>query len=120
MTGITYRNMGRPAGTYGDVARALCHAASQGPATVRALAERAQVGYSTARYTASRLCDRGELVVLDGGCRPAVLATPSIAPMAPTGDSLGNALAALHRSFWDMPPSSTASDTLEDDDPGGI
>lgn len=118
---------GRPAGTYGGVALALRHAATQGPGTVRALAQRAQVGYATARYTASRLCERGELVVLDGQARPAVLAAPEALPVQPGGDTLGDALAALHASFWGSGPSGPSAPAvpaqpaaLEDDDPGGI
>lgn len=57
----------------GEVSEALVRAAQAGPAPVRELAARAGVGYSVARYTATRLVDRGELVVLHGG-RPAVLA----------------------------------------------
>lgn len=64
----------RPRGSYGEVAQALLDAATAGPAAVRDLAVRAQVGYSTARVTCSRLVDRGELVAVDGGVRPAVLA----------------------------------------------
>jgi hypothetical protein len=65
----------RPRGTHGDVAAALLQAAQTLPGTVRDLAGRAQVGYATARYTVSRLVDRGELVVHAAG-RPAVLAAP--------------------------------------------
>jgi hypothetical protein len=62
---------GRP---WGDVSRALlCAAAAAGPCTVRELAERACVGYASARYTSSRLVSRGELVALHEG-RPMVLA----------------------------------------------
>jgi hypothetical protein len=66
----------RPRGTHGDIAAALLQAA-QTPGTVRDLAGRAQVGYATARYTVSRLVDRGELVVHAAG-RPAVLAAPPL------------------------------------------
>lgn len=85
----------RPRGSYGDVAQALLQAAGRGPASVRALAERAQVGYGTARYTASRLLSVGDLVVLDPGVRPAVLAIPDCA----AHDDVGDPLADLGRLF---------------------
>lgn len=65
----------RPRGTYGDVALALLAAADGGPGGVRELAQRAQVGYSAAAWTCSRLVARGELVA-DRTARPAVLARP--------------------------------------------
>lgn len=95
-------HFGRPAGTYGEVGRALLRAAEHGPGSYRDLATRAQVGFDLARKTASRMCSRGELVVLDGGQRPAVLALPSATPVQPAGEGLGAALDALHRSFWDI------------------
>lgn len=82
-------------GCYGDVAQAMLGAAREGPATVRTLADRAQVGYGSAWYTATRLKARGELVELEGG-RPAVLAVP------PAGNELADKLDELHRSFWDL------------------
>jgi hypothetical protein len=109
----------RPHGTYGGIAVAMRSAAQQGPGTVRELAERAQVGYTAARYTASRLCNAGELVVLDGLGRPAVLAAASAVPVTPAGDGLGDALDALHACFWAGAGNSEAQ-ALEDDDPGGI
>lgn len=84
--------MSRPRG---ELAHALMKAAAAGPAPVRVLAERSQVGFAAARYTASRLVSAGDLVVLDGG-RPSVLAVP------PAGDALGDKLDELHRSFWDQ------------------
>lgn len=86
---------GRPQGSYGAVALALREAAASGPAPVRVLCERAQVGYAAGRYTASRLVAAGQLVPVQPG-RPMVLAVP------PKGDELGDHLAALHRSFWDL------------------
>jgi hypothetical protein len=83
----------------GELSQALVKAAASGPAPVRALAERAQVGYSAARYTASRMVDRGELVVLEAG-RPALLGVPSAPPVAPAGDEMGDHLDALHRAFF--------------------
>lgn len=82
-------------GCYGDVAVALLGAAREGPATVRTLAQRAQVGYGAAWYTACRLKERGQLVVVEEG-RPAVLAVP------PAGGELGQRLDELHRTFWDL------------------
>lgn len=86
----------RPRGSYGEVAQALLRAAGCGPAAVRTLAERAQVGYGAARYTASRLVSVGELVVLDPDARPAVLVLPDEAAGA-----MDAALAELERRFWD-------------------
>jgi predicted transcriptional regulator of viral defense system len=62
---------------------------------VAALAERAQVGSSAARVTASRMVERGDLVVLEPG-RPAVLA------IAPAGETLADKLDELARTFWDF------------------
>lgn len=87
---------GRPRGSYGDVAVALRDAAASGPASVRVLCERAQVGYVAGRYTASRLVANGALVPVQPG-RPMVLSLP------PVGDELGDHLVMLHRSFWDQP-----------------
>jgi hypothetical protein len=47
----------------GDTSQALRAAAVQ-PGTVRDLCARAQVGMGVGRYTASRMVQRGELVVL--------------------------------------------------------
>lgn len=80
----------------GDIARAMRQAAQEGPGTVRALACRAQVGYGLARCTATRLVQRGELVVVSEE-RPMVLAVP------PAGEGLGVVLSELHRSFWEQP-----------------
>lgn len=66
---------GRPVGAYGPVAKALCDTARSSPGAVRELCARAQVAYSRGRYTASRLVEAGELVVLQPG-RPAVLGAP--------------------------------------------
>jgi len=85
----------RPRGSYGPVAQALLSAAADGPGPVRQLASRAQVGFSAAEYTCSRLVRQGELVVLDGS-RPAVLAVP------PAGEDLADKLDELRRSFWDL------------------
>lgn len=66
----------------GEVSQALLHAAERGPATVRALAERALVGYGVAAYTASRMLSRGELAAVTER-RPMVLALPQQAAPAP-------------------------------------
>lgn len=63
---------GRP---LGELALAMLQAAQQGPATVKALSWRAQVGYGSARYTASRMLARGMLVVVKQA-RPAVVGLP--------------------------------------------
>lgn len=83
----------------GELSQALVKAATQGPGAVRTLAARAQVGYSAARYTASRMVDRGELVVLEAG-RPALLGVPTAVPQAPVGEAMGDHLEALHRAFF--------------------
>lgn len=93
----------RPPGSYGPVVRALCSAAKAGPGSYRDLAERAQVGYGSARRTTSRMVARGDLVVLDGNARPAILAAPTGHAVTPQGDAMADALDALHRSFWDLP-----------------
>lgn len=64
--------MSRPRESFGPVAQAMVQAARQQPGTVRQLAERAQVGYDVARYTAHRLVERGALRECTTG-RPAVL-----------------------------------------------
>ena len=55
----------------GDITKAMWEAALH-PGTVRELAARARVGYDVARYTASRMVDRGQLA-REPGTRPAVL-----------------------------------------------
>lgn len=67
-------DVGRLVGQYGPVAQALLQAVKQQPGAVRELAQRANVGYSAARYTVSRLASAG-VVELHGG-RPAVVAVP--------------------------------------------
>lgn len=86
----------RPRGSFGEVAQAMLAAAERGPGPVRELAERAQVGYDVARYTASRLVSVGELVVLDPDARPATLARPEDA-----ANGVDAALDELERSFWE-------------------
>jgi hypothetical protein len=89
----------RPYSAYGDVRHALAAAAMEAPGSVRQLAERAQVGYAVAKYTASRMLDRDELVVIVPG-RPAVLAAPTCPAIPPGGETLGDALQRLHQCFW--------------------
>jgi len=61
---------GRPRG---EIAQALLNAAAK-PGTVRQLAHRSLVGLAAARWTASRMLVRGELVSLSApGRRPYVL-----------------------------------------------
>jgi hypothetical protein len=82
----------------GEISLAMLSMAAQQPGTVRDLAMRAQVGYDVARYTATRLVERGQLVrVADQ--RPAVLGVAP--PQPPGGESLGLALQQLSRSFWE-------------------
>lgn len=90
----------RPRGTLGPVALALRHAAQHaGPGTVEALAARAGVGYAVARYTASRMVDRGELVVLYEG-RPAVLDVPAPAVEPAADDLVVDAYQLLTVDLW--------------------
>lgn len=87
----------------GDITRAMATAWQQGPASVPAIAQRACVGLSAARYTASRMLQRGDLVVVQGG-RPAVLGlAQDAAPSAkhdPDHDSYMRVLDILDSSFW--------------------
>jgi len=85
----------------GDIAEALSAAAAAGPAPIRTLAERAQVGYASARYTCSRMIGRAELVVLEGR-RPWVVALP----VPETGDGQGGAarFAAMPQQRWCVTP----------------
>lgn len=93
------RGAGRPVGAFGDVSRALlASASSAGPGTVRELAERACVGAAVARYTASRLVSRGELVPLSTA-RPMVLAAASGV-----------------RSFWEEAAAEAVADACDADD----
>lgn len=89
---------GRPRGSFGEIGRAMVNAAASGPAPVRVLAERAQVGYDAARYTASRLVRAGVLAVAAEG-RPVVLAVPEHAPGAAPEPM--EELAVAIRSFWE-------------------
>jgi hypothetical protein len=99
----------RPPGLFGEVGQALCSAARESPGTVYELAQRAQVAYGTARYTATRLVGRGALVVVEKG-RPSRLGAPpsdvaSLPPSDPTllvDESLDQLEAAM-RSFWESP-----------------
>lgn len=79
---------GRPVGAYGPVAKALCDSARSSPGAVRDLCARAQVAYAQGRYTASRLVEAGELVVLQPG-RPAVLGAPAGGVAAGAGGDAG-------------------------------
>lgn len=92
---------GRPRGSYGEIGRAMLDAAGAGPAPVRELAARAQVGYSAARYTASRLVSAGALRVVDEG-RPVVLG-----PVLPDEDDAEPLEAVMRRSFWEREPATT-------------
>lgn len=68
----------------------------QGPATVPAAAQRACVGLNAARYTASRMLQRGELVVVQGS-RPAVLGLPEQARAAGADSSADDSTASYMR-----------------------
>lgn len=87
----------RPRGSFGEVGRALLSAASSGPGTVREIAQRANVGYDVAAKCASRYLASGDLVRLTEG-RPAVVTTPALAP---AGETLGDHLSVLSKSFWE-------------------
>lgn len=93
------RRMGRPAGSLGEVGQALVQAAARGPGTARELAERVCVGYTAARYTASRLVSAGVLDRTDE--RPARLGLPGTLPTAAPQQAAAAPL--LPRSFWETP-----------------
>ena len=93
------RRLGRPAGSFGEVGQALVKAATHGPGTARELAERVCVGYTAARYTASRLVSAGVLARTDE--RPARLGLPGTLQAAVP--QLASS-PVLPRSFWDTPP----------------
>ncbi len=89
----------------GEISCALQEAARQGPGTVAEICHRAQVGMSAGRYTASRMVDRGDLVVLNDG-RPAVLVAADVAAAwrpAEHAASVNDCLQVLERSFWERP-----------------
>ncbi len=90
---MTAPRVGRPPG---DVSRALVSAAQHGPAPVRELAARAQVGFDAARYKAKYLVRAGLLVPLTDE-RPRVLGLPAQRPR-PDDDFV-----LLERSFWERP-----------------
>lgn len=100
----------------GEVARAMLQAAWP-PARVTQVCERAQVGYGVGRYTATRLVQAGELVVVSvpppaqGTLgRPAAVVASREALMQHRRERHG-APAALpplsDRSFWDTALAST-------------
>lgn len=93
---------GRPRGSYGEIGRAMLDAAGSGPAPVRELAQRAQVGYAAARYTASRLVSAGALRVVEDS-RPVVLA----AAWPDDDDDAVPLEQVLRRSFWEREPGVT-------------
>lgn len=87
--------MARP---HGELVLALQAAAGAGPGTVRELAQRGVLGIAAARYTASRMVDRGQLVVVDAS-RPAVLALPAACTEdAVVGADLVGVLAGWHKA----------------------
>ena len=85
---------------HGEVRSALLQAAREAPGQVRDLAARAQVGFSAAQYTATRMLASDELVVVSEGRRNRVLAAPA---MPPGGETLAAALERLHQAFWQQP-----------------
>lgn len=88
------RGRGRPAGSLGEVARALLDQAKAAPGTARELSRRACVGDRVGMYTVSRLASAGLLVrVLDS--RPAVFAAPSCEAVCRLEASQAAASAAL-------------------------
>ena len=101
------RRRGRPTG---ELNQALAAAARDKPGTVCELAARAQVGQAVARYTASRMAMRGELVPVGtvrppGVGRPAVVyGMPQATPDAPPGpDALHLALLGWFRPAAGVP-----------------
>jgi hypothetical protein len=65
----------RPGRPMGEVSQALLAAASQGPAPMATLAQRAQVGYDVARFKVPALARAGALVALNDD-RPRLYALP--------------------------------------------
>lgn len=90
---------GRPPG---EIRQAMWQAAQRGPGTVLELAARAQVGRQAAAYTVSRMVRCGELSVLRQG-RPAVLGVAPAPEVEERRARVDQALAELHRSFWNSP-----------------
>lgn len=84
--------MSRPRESFGPVAQTMVQAARQQPGTVRQLAERTQIGYDVARYTAHRLVAGGVLQQTDD--RPAILG-----PATPRGVGAGADLSACLRGW---------------------
>lgn len=78
----------------GEISRVLLEAAAVQPGTVLDLAARTQVGFDAARYTATRLVQRGDLVRLSDG-RPAVLGLPCQADAMPAAEP------AAEPAAWD-------------------
>lgn len=97
----------------GEISRVMVAAAAERPGTVRELAMRTQVGYGAARYTATRLVDRGALVRMSDE-RPVVLGVAP--PQAPGGESLGLELQRLSRSFWDVDAADDGDGGADDGD----
>lgn len=101
----------------GDVAVEMLNRAGT-PTTVRRLCEQAQVGYVVGRYTASRLVDRGALVVVGQEAvgapsragRPAslVVAASAWVPAAAAQADEGDGPVVLSRSFWERGPQQAA------------
>lgn len=87
----------RPRGSYGPVAQAMLAAARSGPAPVAVLAQRAQVGFAAAAYTASRLVSAGQLQRVNVG-RPALLRVAET--RADAVRRLHQQLGELYRCFW--------------------
>lgn len=105
------RSVGRPRGSYGEVRAALLDAWRQGPAPVREAAERACVGHAVARYTASRMAEEGQLMVVVAS-RPAVMAVAGDSSVCALPDADSERLSTervrdeLHRlgaAFWGGP-----------------
>lgn len=99
------RGGGRPRGSHGEVRQALRDAWAEGPAPVREVAARAKVGLAVARYTASRMADDGQLVVVVEK-RPAVLALADDARVCALHDEretlrVRDALHQLGAAFWE-------------------
>jgi hypothetical protein len=80
----------------GPIAKAMRQAAAQQPGSVRELAERAQVGYAAACYTATRMVQRGQLVPLTTS-RPVVLQAVDAA------ESPAEALPQRQVQWWVFP-----------------
>jgi hypothetical protein len=90
--------MGRPVGAFGEIAQALLRSAQEGPADVRTLAVKSQVGLRAAQVTVSRLVSRGRLVKADEAAQRRCKFMLPVQQPADASRGLAEALAAWSRN----------------------